>query len=1769
MLLAQLSFAQVSDDFTDGDFTNNPAWAGDVANFDASSNQLRLNVTPAGEGESYISTPQSELGQTTWEFYFRLAFSPSGNNRVRIFLVANSADLGSYPDGYFFEVGESGTSDVLRFYKRDGGTNTLLFSGSTALSSSFELWVQVTRDIDGNWQVSSNNDGLSAYASEGASFNDTTHPTSSYFGFWCDYTSSNSTNFYFDDISISTTPVIPSFAAASLAKEGNNAIRVTFNQNVDEVSGETLSNYTLDYGFGNPIAAERHATNLDEVLLTFSNDFVNNDYSLQIDQVENEAKDEIISAQNLSFEVEIQTPFREVVINELMADPTPVVGLPDAEYIELYNNSDQSINLGGFEFDGETLDDFVIGANEYVTLTDDANVGLFSGEVLGVNISLTNSGKALELLDNLGNLVDSVSYSTDWYQDSDKDDGGYSLEQINPELACSYQNNWIVSASTNGGTPGTQNAVFDNSPDTQGPNLTGFVSTDANTFRLTFDEPMDETSLNGASYSFDHGLTKNGITPISPGYFTALVDVTPDLTSGTTYTITISGATDCAGNPLATNSLSFSYDTNPPEFERIVVKSLNEIDLVFNEALAQIAAETESNYSSSHTTDSPTSAQLDESNLALLHLTFAEEFTSGIENTLTIENIEDTQGNALVSALTPTFTYTQNVDSVYVIGVNLLDIHFSEKPEAASATNTDNYLVNDEVGHPSNAFVDSENDRVIHLAFAKNFDDNKELTLTIQDIKDNSDEYLTTPELTFTYDTAPPKLDTLYVTSAKTLEIVFTEKVEAQSAQSKENYAYDDIYPVNAQLDADQKTVFLEYKNEFEREVVFELIIDEVKDLYGNEISTRIREDFVYDVFGPELDSIIVKSANELVLWFNENLDQSTAENVANYSVGGDTPSLATLDLEFPYLVYLDLPGDLPEVSGIALEISALEDQRQNALSAPLATTFDFDQFYLSNIIPLSQNSVQIEFNKLPDANTKTIISNYQINDQPISTINFTADRIATISFASALQDKSENTLTLQNISDENSSPLGVFNYTFGFDSRLLGSSLVGDRTMALTFEVGLDPAQDLPTTNFSAAPTLGACVAAVIDNENPSILRLTFEQAMAADTPYAIAWQNLTNEYGNALPDYFTTAIRDTTPPTFVDISIIDDNSIWLQFSEPLNEGSAEFLLNYTVTPDIGSPTLAQYAEADSSVILHFPSSFVEAVNYTLTIDNLEDPADNALFDFDLAFTYQAPPLPDFGDLIITEIMADPSPSVGLPEVEYLEIYNTTAEEISLFGLILIDANSFTILTEGSIAPNEYLVLTTSSGAAQLDGVNVQAVSGFPSLNNSGENISLYYGSSQIFSTSYSSEWYKDSDKSNGGWSLEMIDTSNPCGEKSNWSASTDPAGGTPGRANATQTSNPDNFGPQLIQALAITADSLHLSLNEKLHPHSFEQAVISLDPELDIAAKHLFHPIFNKVAVSLATPINAGQLYEITLTQVADCQHNIMSTEHQSARFQLPEEAESQDIVINEVLFNPRTDEVDFVEIYNASDKAIDLKDWKLADKVSDLKTISADHFILYPSEYLALTPDADILRLAYTHSDHSRMFTMSSFPSLADSEDSVLLISDQGLFIDQMEYKDDYHFNLLDDDEGVSLERIAFDAESTNPDSWKSAASTVGFATPGIENSQTKSASQSSATISIEPKVFIPDNSGMNDYTTINYQLDQSGNFANVNVYSVNSVLIKTLAEGELLSTSGFFTWDGTANNGSQATVGYYLVLFEIFDGQGNKTLKKETVVLGARF
>ena len=121
--------AQVFDDFSDGDFTVDPTWIGDVAEFEVLDNRLN-SKGPDAAATLYLSTPNSLVDNTIWEFLIDLEFNGTSSNFVRIYLVSNQSDLENNPSGYFIHLGQT-NEDHIKFYRNDTGIVSELFEGKS------------------------------------------------------------------------------------------------------------------------------------------------------------------------------------------------------------------------------------------------------------------------------------------------------------------------------------------------------------------------------------------------------------------------------------------------------------------------------------------------------------------------------------------------------------------------------------------------------------------------------------------------------------------------------------------------------------------------------------------------------------------------------------------------------------------------------------------------------------------------------------------------------------------------------------------------------------------------------------------------------------------------------------------------------------------------------------------------------------------------------------------------------------------------------------------------------------------------------------------------------------------------------------------------------------------------------------------------------------------------------------------------------------------------------------------------------------------------------------------------------------------------------------------------------------------------------------------------------------------------------------------------------------------------------------------------------
>lgn len=649
----------------------------------------------------------------------------------------------------------------------------------------------------------------------------------------------------------------------------------------------------------------------------------------------------------------------------------------------------------------------------------------------------------------------------------------------------------------------------------------------------------------------------------------------------------------------------------------------------------------------------------------------------------------------------------------------------------------------------------------------------------------------------------------------------------------------------------------------------------------------------------------------------------------------------------------------------------------------------------------------------------------------------------------------------------------------------------------------------------------------------------------------------------------YFGEWQVDEDPPVVLSANPTGNNSLSLELSELVTSATAEDLSNYFIA-GLGNPESILVTE--SQVDLTFASSFDDGVTMTLTVSGLEDLAGNVMTSQDLDFTWAIVYFPEVGGLIINEIMADPDESLPSPNAEYVELHNTTEQTLDISGVEL-NGGVFTDVT--TIAPNGYLIVTDEDDLiAFLAFPGAVGMDGFPGLTNSGLELILTDDQgNELDAVTYSDTWYQNSVKDDGGWSLELINPLDPCSDASNWIASEDFSGATPGAENSVLDTTADTTPPKAGLALNGGPNSLLVEFDEPLDPLTAAGFTNFLSQDVnDNGVFEVGRSELNPTWLEIMFTDPGTGVYQLFIDDVMDCWGNTANVEICTG---FPAEMTFNDVVINEVLFNPVTGGSDFTEILNISDDVMGLEGWRVAsvqDEQLNVEVIFTEHnYTLCPGEYMVLTDNPVAQSQQYPGARSNRMLTVDNLPNFLNDNSGVMLFDSLAL-MDWMYYDEDQHFDLIDDTDGVSLERIDpyWQSDLDNlEENWHSAASAVGYATPGYRNSQYLLSSDIESSVELQSQIFSPDQDGYEDLLHIQYNFDEPGRLVNVTVYNQSGLPVRELARNQLLGTEGSIKWDGLLDDLSLAPVGSYVIYFETFNLDGNVEAVKLVAVVARQF
>lgn len=462
ILLWGTASAQFVDNFSDGNLSQNPSWQGDSTHFIVNSQgQLQL-AAPAASTRGVLATRSNAIHLASWEWWMRLDFNPSSANYVDVYLLSNRPELDSALQGYFVRVGN--TTDEVSLYRQNGTTRTEIIDGMDGLldRNSSRLRIRVSRDSNGRWQLESDTTASgNHYRIEGI-VTDLTHTSGAWFGLRHVFSATRANHFFYDDfvVSGSTAPdtLLPRLTDARLAS--NQSLQLTFNKKLPQTQWSNRSNYEL-LSVGPPFRAT--STNDSLVVLEWILPFASEtwlEWRISLSDSAANPLDTLLRLFHLPF-----APGR-VVINELLADPSPVVGLPETEMVELFNNSPHPITLQGWTLeDPQTrgrIPTTLINPGGYLLMVPPGQSAAWAsfGQCVEVNPwpSLNNDRDQLWLRNELGQASDSLQYERTWLGSSLRQEGGWTLERVSPGNFCIDASNWQGSLAIIGGTPGAANS---------------------------------------------------------------------------------------------------------------------------------------------------------------------------------------------------------------------------------------------------------------------------------------------------------------------------------------------------------------------------------------------------------------------------------------------------------------------------------------------------------------------------------------------------------------------------------------------------------------------------------------------------------------------------------------------------------------------------------------------------------------------------------------------------------------------------------------------------------------------------------------------------------------------------------------------------------------------------------------------------------------------------------------------------------------------------------------------------------------------------------------------------------------------------------------------------------------------------------------------------------------------------------------------------------------------------------------------------------------
>ncbi|MEL6533887.1 MAG: lamin tail domain-containing protein [Bacteroidota bacterium] len=1387
-------------------------------------------------------------------------------------------------------------------------------------------------------------------------------------------------------------------------------LQLVFNQ---PIPLPELDAFLLDGEMGNPSVV---SLSNDTLTLVWSQEMVHNQYQLNVSGLINLNGNAPLDT-SLVFFFESDIPASTFLINEIFADPNPKGLIPDSlvwptesdrEFVELFNASERTYSLAGCSLSGTELDTVSVGPGEWILLLPDTTGYGATGALLTVADwnGLTNSGEAVWLTGPGGTLVDSLRFTDSWYQDAQKE-GGWSLERINPLRNCSDESNWQASVDATGATPNRANSVLDLSPDVTAPYLVSLSTYFPDSLQLTFNEPIiTDTSFlawqinPSAHFTGQWASDQRNLWLQFPDSIQANIE----------YTLRLDSLADCAANYLVDTTISFIWDTQAPELVEAYLVERDEVRLVWNETMA---AEQDASwyFALCQSLQSATLASDQE-----VQLLFEEPFLAADSLWVGWDAVPDRAGNG--SDKDSVLLRFQNaVDTAFSLSDRVTTVVFTQTL-GVGGLNPASYYLEDRDFEPSQIVLNGEAGNAVNLIWPEALAEDRTYSLRIREVFDGQGERLFTPTTAFIWDREAPRIDSVAVASTTELLVYFDEPVDAVLAEIPANYT---LVPGEAQpLFAErigEKTVSLVWATPLVQEETYTLEVRQLPDYLGN-VSSRARTyDFVWDTTAPSLLELARLSDSIVRFTFSEPIASFDTLWVEG------TPSDSLVPNPYQHSVWYALSS-----TGKQHYQANLYDEVGNLLSldtlwtAPAArwvrAWFTSDTTLFLQAYP-------------PDAGTALAITDFSwASARTSQRISPAKSGAYILTFDLPIVEREGDTLRTEPFSNQSLS--------LTFPGVIREVEWVSPQLLALEYSADLQGFPVISASDYLVLPD-SISPEAVVRTETGE--QWIFSDSLQENTSYTLAVPYRWDGWESALPSVSFSLYKDTQSPDVDSMWVTGRRQLKIRFTETVE------LANEALSLRSRNNAVADVDELSPGVyLLEFEDRFQESDSLWLSIAYVEDSVGNVGTDLQAGTQVPNWPTPRPGDVLFTEVMADPTPSVGLPEFEYVELENVSPTDFWLEDLQIADNRDTAQLPATWWPSGSHLLLTGSSASGRYsDSIFNVSIAGFPSLNNAGETLSLLDIDGEIVATiTYTDAWHTSESAEAGGVALERVSGDNSCLGAEAWATSLGLLGGTPGYANSLSEWSPDTLAPQLVATGLVSPSSLQLTFSEALDTLNYP--TLTLSSPYSIQSRY-FNGAGNGLTVEFSPEIDSGRVMQVSVSGAQDCIGQ--ASRDTTVSLVVGRKPQYLELVITEVRPHP-TDEVslprsEYLEVFNATSDVLELGGVRLEDATGS--TILPP-FSLAPQAYLILCPAAEVNQFV----GYGTVVGLSGWRTLNKGGEPLRLYSAEGQPLHQIEYPADW---FEDTWEGASWEMVDLAQPCRNGTNWGPNRSASG-GSPGQINS-----------------------------------------------------------------------------------------------------------------